>query len=183
MQGGSSSWGNALNHGFRAQAGGIRISAQGRTQTWSEAAARPMARSEGADEAHSAWPRRAKALGRVPASVLLPISPVLRAPSSGSSARSTALCPRMGGKGWGSPGAPGTEARGQPSASALCADEQRRGELHMCSLGFVSGLNGGYFSSAHANPLVSCLRSAAWLGVLMYALPGMSVCVCVCVCK
>ena len=52
----------------------------------------------------------------------------------------------------------------------------------MCSLGFVSGLNGGYFSSAHANPLVSCLRSAAWPGVLMYALPGMSVCVCVCVC-
>ena len=28
----------------------------------------------------------------------------------------------------------------------------------MCSLGFVSGLNGGYFSSAHASPLVSCLR-------------------------
>ena len=56
----------------------------------------------------------------------------------------------------------------------------------MCSLGFVSGLNGGYFSSAHANPLVSCLRSAAWPGVLMYALPGMRerecVCVCVCVC-
>jgi len=52
----------------------------------------------------------------------------------------------------------------------------------MCSLGFVSGLNGGYFSSAHANPLVSCLRSAAWPGVLMYALPGMSVCVCVCAC-
>ena len=52
----------------------------------------------------------------------------------------------------------------------------------MCSLGFVSGLNGGYFSSAHANPLVSCLRSAAWPGVLMYALPGMSVCVCGCVC-
>lgn len=185
MRGGGSSRGNALDHRFWAQVGAISISAQGRTQTWSEAAVRLMARSKGADEAHSAWPARAKVLGRVPASVFLPISPVLRALSSGSSARFTALCPRTGGKGWGSPGW-GLGQRPGPAQciSAACwwawgAEERTSRVLSGLCIRFEWWL----FLFGTCQPpgqLPAAREGTAWPGVLMYVLPGINVCVCVC---
>ena len=149
---GGSSLGDALDHGFRAQ-----VSAQGRTQM-SEAAVRLTARSKGADGAHSRLASRGRSAG--PRPCLRPS----RLPCPDSTffwqlrlIRCTLS--KDGGQGWGSPG--GAWGRGWGPAQCISAACWWASGGEERTLRVLSGLcirfDAGYFSSAHASPLVSCL--------------------------